>query len=369
MSTLRCADCLPLLSTGRRAGRLPRLLGLLMLVLLVHAWLASRLVGTAPAAPPTGAAPLRQPALWVRQLPRQSASPVAAPVAAPVATRPAATAAAPAEPQQRRAAEVLIDRPQDSAAGLVPGEAKRAPASPVQGAAPVAALAAAQAEDEPGLPPPLYPVHLPDAVQLRYALSINGQSGQALLIWRHDGQRYSLQLDGLPAMPGRPLLAQASQGAITAEGLAPERFVDRRRGGRQQAANFQHDTGHIVFSGPAVRYPAWPGAQDRLSWLAQLAAILAAGHAQPEVQLFVVDARGLGGLWRLQRLDDQWLPTPGGEAWLQQWQREPPRPEGLRVQAWLDPVRGHWPVQLRFSVPRSSHVLELRLLAEPTSPP
>ena len=363
MTTLRSADRLPMLSTGRRAGRLPRLLGLLMLVLLGHAWLASRLVHTGPAAPPTGAAPLRQPAVSVRQLPRQSAPPVAA----PVANRPVAPA--PAEAQQRRAAEVSIDRPQDTAAGLMPGEGALAPGPPAQGAAPVAALAAALAEDESGLPPPLYPVRLPDPVQLRYALSINGQSGEAVLIWRHDGQRYSLQLDGLPATPGRPLLAQASQGAVAAEGLAPERFVDRRRGGRQQAANFQHDTGHIVFSGPAVRYPAWPGAQDRLSWLAQLAAILAAGHAQPEVQLFVVDARGLGGLWRLQRLDDQWLPTPGGEAWLQQWQREPPRPEGLRVQAWLDPARGHWPVQLRFSVPRSGHVLELRLLAEPTSPP
>ncbi len=363
MTTPLSADRLPLLPTERRAGRSLRLLGLLMLVLLGHAWLASRLVSTAPAAPPAGAAPPRGPAMLVRQLPRQSAPAVAA----PVANRSAAPA--PAQLQQRQAAEVSIDRPRDTAAGLVPGEGSLALGSTAQVAAPVAALAAAQAEDESGLPPPLYPVRLPEPVQLRYALSINGQSGEAVLIWRHDGQRYSLQLDGLPAMPGRPLLAQASQGAIAAEGLAPERFVDRRRGGRQQAANFQHDTGHIGFSGPAIRYPAWPGAQDRLSWLAQLAAILAAGHAQPEVQLFVVDARGLGGLWRLQRLDDQWLPTPGGEAWLQQWQREPPRPEGLRVQAWLDASRGHWPVQLRFSVPRSGHVLELRLLAEPALPP
>ena len=167
----------------------------------------------------------------------------------------------------------------------------------------------------------------------------------------------------------RPLVTQASQGALDATGLAPERHLDRRRGGRQQAANFRRDIGRIGFSGPAVDYPAWPGAQDRLSWLAQLAAILGAGHAAPEVQLFVVDARGAGSLWRLQRLPDERLSTPMGEVLAQLWQRDPPRPEGLLVQAWLDANRGHWPVQLRFTAQRSGDVFELRLLAEPQPPP
>ena len=222
--------------------------------------------------------------------------------------------------------------------------------------------------DEDGTPPPLYPTRLPAPVQLRYALNYNGQSGEAVLSWRHDGQRYAMDLIGIAQTAGRPLLAQASQGALDVNGLAPDRFVDRRRGGRQQAANFRRDIERIGFSGPQRQFPAWPGAQDRLSWLAQLAAILAAGHVEPEVRLFVVDARGQGGTWRLQRLPDERLATSAGEVWLQRWQREPLRPEGLQVQAWLAPALGHWPVLLRFTALRSGDVIELRLLGEPRPP-
>lgn len=83
----------------------------------------------------------------------------------------------------------------------------------------------------------------------------------------------------------------------------------------------------------------------------------------------MVDARGAAAAWQLLRQGDERLPTPWGEAPLQVWQREPPRPEGLRVQAWLDASHGHWPVQLRFTAVRSGDVFELRLLAEPQPPP
>jgi len=51
------------------------------------------------------------------------------------------------------------------------------------------------------------------------------------------------------------------------------------------------------------------------------------------------------------------------------WRREPSRPEGLRVEVWLDPARGHWPVQLRFTAQRSGDVFALRLLDGPLAPP
>ena len=36
----------------------------------------------------------------------------------------------------------------------------------------------------------------------------------------------------------------------------------------------QREAGRITFSGPQVEYPLLPGAQDRISWLLQLAAVL-----------------------------------------------------------------------------------------------
>ncbi|GCL64296.1 hypothetical protein AQPW35_33770 [Rubrivivax pictus] len=215
-----------------------------------------------------------------------------------------------------------------------------------------------------GLPPPLYPTQLPPPTQLRYALLHNGQAGDAWLTWQHDGQRYQLTLQAQTAA-GVPLLQQASAGLLESHGLAPDRFTDRRRQGRTQAANFRRDTGQISYSGPPQQHPAWPGAQDRLSWLAQLVAVLAAtGSPPPEaVTLFVTDARGQAGLWQLQRQPDELLSTPGGAWPAQRWLREPPRPEGLRIEVWLpaDPAgpAGAWPLRLRLLVPRSGHQLEL----------
>ena len=228
--------------------------------------------------------------------------------------------------------------------------------------------------------PPVYATRIPPPVYLRYALRYNGQAGQATLSWRHDGARYQLALEGLGAT--QALVVQTSQGGFDSAGLAPERFTDRRRGGPLQAANFRRDIGRIGFSGPAVDYPAWPGAQDRLSWLPQFVAIrsaaasaagsIAAGAAdagQSTTRLFVVDARGGGALWHFQHAGDALLATALGPVVTQRWHREPPRPEGLRVEAWLDAARGHWPVLLRFTALRSGDVFELRLRDEPSLPP
>lgn len=235
--------------------------------------------------------------------------------------------------------------------------------------------------------PPVYATRIPPPVRLRYALRYNGRSGDATLDWRHDGARYQLALDGLGTTEA--LVVQTSQGGFDSAGVAPERFTDRRRGGRLQAAHFRRDIGRIGFSGPAVDYPAWPGAQDRLSWLPQFVAIRAAaaaaaatatgtstatatatGDAGPSAtSLLVVDARGAAALWHFQPDGEAWVASPLGPLATQRWRREPPRPEGLRVEAWLDATRGHWPVQLRFTALRSGDVFELLLQDEPGVPP
>jgi hypothetical protein len=166
------------------------------------------------------------------------------------------------------------------------------------------------------------------------------------------------------------LIEQLSQGGFDAAGLAPERLTDRRRGRGQRAVNFRRDIGRIGFSGPQVDYPAWPGAQDRLSWLAQIVAIQAAAtSALPLMTLFVADASGGAELWRFTLRGEAELDTALGRVAARQWTREPERPEGQRVELWLDAARGHWPVQIRFTVMRTGEVSELRLAAEPAEPP
>ena len=199
------------------------------------------------------------------------------------------------------------------------------------------------------------------------------------------GAAYSLQLQGLPVpladgpvaprLPGRPdghrpLIEQASQGQLDPNGLAPDRFTDRRGGRGQRAANFRRELGRIEFSGPSTVQPAWPGAQDRLSWWVQLPAIVAAAASVPaQVRLFVVDARGRGELWRFDYLGLAAGPAGSGRVAVQHWQHEPAQAESQRVELWLDPAQGHWPVQLRLTSLRTGERFELQLLAIEPSPP
>jgi hypothetical protein len=386
--TRQAAGALP-----RRAGRWWPALLLATAVLAWHAWLVALL---APQAPPAGAP--RTGLVQLRSLPapfpsRQPMPPVAA--ATPDATRrPGPATRAMSDQPVARPRAATTPRLVDTAAVAPPAPLSNpaADGAPTAASLPAAADSGAgrmvsttadtadtavdntadnSASPAEGQPPPVYPTRVPPPVQLRYALRYNGQAGEALLVWQHDGARYRLVLEGT-GLAGRALVAQASEGAFDSHGLAPDRFVDRRRNGPQQAANFRRDTGRIGYSGPAWQHPAWPGAQDRLSWLAQLAAILdAAGpSATPAaLQLFITDAHGHAGLWQLQRQPDQVGPAPWGPQAMQHWQREPPRPEGLRTDVWLaaqaGTPAGTWPLRLRFAVPRSGDVFELVLLAAP----
>lgn len=353
-------------------------------VLALHLALLSR-GGPVLAVPPGQArpGPLRPS---IQLLPRDGLGP-AVPTAGPRA--PALPGPLDAPGAVRQADGVAAPRP--AVAVRVPGSSAGPLADP---ALPVAADDAAGAADAAGAvpagagePPPLYPTRLPDAATLRYALHYHGRAGQAVLVWRPAGTSYTVQLQGLPATvpdapaasprsdrggtgPARPLIEQASQGQLDASGLAPDRFTDRRGGRTQRAANFRREQGLIAFSVPAEPVPAWPGAQDRLSWWVQMPAIVAAAAVVPaDVRLFVVDARGRGELWRFEYLGQVVAPAGAGPATVQHWRHEPAQPEGQRVELWLDPAQGHWPVQLRLTLLRSGARFELQLLAIDPPPP
>jgi len=192
---------------------------------------------------------------------------------------------------------------------------------------------------------PVYPTRMPPAGRWRYRLQRGLLVGNAELDWApQPDARYALQLQGWIA--GVSMLDWLSQGQLDAAGIAPERFALRRRGRDAHAANFQREAGKITFSGPTHELPLLPGAQDRLSWLLQLPAIVAAAPerfvAGASVVLFVSGARGDADVWTFvvqgaERVDDR----PA-----QNLVREPRRLYGLRAEIWLDPAEHHLPVRV-----------------------
>jgi hypothetical protein len=171
------------------------------------------------------------------------------------------------------------------------------------------------------------------------------------LHWQHDDARYELRLEA--AVASAPAFEWHSIGSLDAAGVAPDRFVDRRRGRGAQAANFQRDIGKLTFSGPSLELPLPPGAQDRLSWMPQLAGIVAAEPARwragERIRLFVAGARGEAELWTFSVHGPESLLLPGEQLTAWKLVREPDRPYGTRVDVWLDPGRHYFPVRARLS--------------------
>ena len=275
---------------------------------------------------------------------------------------PVPTSSAP--PRVARTAPPLPAAPPPAVRDAPPTDRAEPPQADTDGEGPPAVAPGTQ-------PPPVYPTRMPDPARLRYALRMGvgaaARQADATLTWQHDAEGYRLALDADER--GAPLIAQHSSGVFDAAGLSPEQFSDQRRGRRARSASFQRDSGRVTFSSARVEQPAWPGVQDRLGWIVQLAAIArAAGRVPPEVALFVVDARGAGDVWTFASQGVDTIPGPAGPVDAVRLLREPLRRFDWRIEAWLDPALDFWPVRLRMSLPGSGAVFELDLQGAPTSP-
>jgi hypothetical protein len=205
---------------------------------------------------------------------------------------------------------------------------------------------------------------MPPPVTLNFDLRRGPLGAQASLRWESGPAGYTLDLQA--GALGQRLPGSSSRGAIDAAGVAPERYVEHRRGRELRAANFQRDAGRISFSGPAVEYPLLAGAQDRLSWIVQLAAVLAANPglaaAGGEVSMFVAGARGDGEVWVFAVVGGESVELAGGErVEALKLQRQARRPYDTEVQVWLDPARHHLPVRLRLAVRAGGEASEFLL--------
>ena len=197
-----------------------------------------------------------------------------------------------------------------------------------------------------GVVVPVYATRMPPPVTLQYELRSGLLSGSGELQWRPTRDGYSMQLTGRAA--GLSVMTQVSQGGFDAAGLAPVRFTDQRLRGAAQAANFRRDAGIISFSGPSVQHPLAPGTQDRLSWMAQLAAVLEAQPAKAPLQrvvLRVVDARGDLSVWSFVNVGADTVLTGMGSKTTQKYLREAADPHDSRVEVWVDPSLHHLPAR------------------------
>ena len=325
--------------------RTRRLFGLTLVVLAAHAiawWIA---VGGMPSLAFARAGARR--VAWV-SVPRRAQVPAATPDGA-AAVPPPAVAPAPMRPSAR-----VTPAPAGDGGG---GASRRTP--------PAAAAW------------PVYATRPPPSATLRYALVQTGQAasaaGRAELEWRRDATAFSLRL--ALAVDGRPPREWQSNGTFDAAGVAPLRLVEREKGRDKRSVNFDRDRGVVRFSGASGTSAVAAGAQDRWSWIAQLAAIAEAqargGRRTAHWDLQVAGLRGELERWTFRVLPPGDPPPelrPQGNELSASADRAPAllhvlrateRPYDLRIEAWLSPSLHHLPAGLRMSTPPSNWSLSL----------
>ncbi|MFO1328314.1 MAG: DUF3108 domain-containing protein [Rubrivivax sp.] len=307
----------------------------------------------APAPPPAPPPPRRVPR------PRAAAP---SPAPAPEAAAPAPAAEPPPAPALAPVPEPTPAPPEPAAAP--PAMADAAASAPVADAAPTPAPVEAARAGAAGDAVPTYATRVPASASLRYELRRGLLSGEGELHWRPGPEGYELVVEGRAF--GMPLLGWTSRGAFDAAGLAPQRFVDRRRGRDLRAANFQRDKGVISYSSSTVEHALLAGAQDRLSWMLQLAAIVEADARRFEpgerVLMQVAGARGDADLWTFSVTAREAVDLPAGRVdGALVLRREPRRPFDTVVEVWLDPARQHLPVRLKLASAGGDDALEFLL--------
>ncbi len=380
-----------MLSAGADSRRRRALATLALLALAIHALLIGGIEpGPAPLPTPGGAATLQVRTILAPVLapPEPPPPPPAAPAPEPLPTPPPPPRRVVPVPPEAVPAEgsvngppsepVLNPEPLHTANPQslpLPVEAEAAASAPalasvvapalasasVPTSAAAAALPASDALAESS-PPPLYATRLPPAATLRYELRRGRLSGSGDLLWRPEGERYTLRLEG--SVVGLNVLTQVSEGVLDAHGLAPLRFTDQRARRAAVAANFEREAGRIRFSGPSHEVPWQPGVQDRLSWMVQLAAVAGAEPARlaagERIVLQVVGARGDASLWAFRSEGPETLTLFSERIETVRLLREPRSAYDTRVEVWLDPARHHLPVRATLGSGDEDR-LELRL--------
>lgn len=246
--------------------------------------------------------------------------------------------------------------------------------APVEAASPAVPTRAAA--------PATYRAAPPAAATLLYDVRRGGAAGAASLTWSIDSEgRYALELQGRAAPPAGPAQGRAtvtagaalaphwtSHGRLDAAGIAPERFAVSRRGRERHAANFRRAAGIVSFAGSARTWPLLAGAQDRLSWMVQLAAVLRAepalAAAGRQISMMVVGAHGDAGIWTFTVQGLEEIEGPSGEP-LRAWRltREAAQAYDPHVQVWAAPDLQHWPVRMTLTLPQRGESTEFRLRA------
>jgi len=202
---------------------------------------------------------------------------------------------------------------------------------------------------------PIYATVFSEAASARYRVTRGTRAGEGLLAWRPSQGAYRLTFDA-PDVGW----TQSSEGAFDAAGLAPRRYLERTSRSAR-STNFDAEAGVVRFSASNARQAWLPGSQDRLGWIVQLGAVIAAepglAITGARIVLPVAGVRGEAMRWDFVVRGVEPLETPAGAVATVHLAREPASSKDIGIDVWLDPALPALPVRVEWRTPLNGTVL------------
>ena len=302
-------------------------------------------------APPADEESLEAPSYEATLAPAALPGPAAAPIPAP-APKPRPRKA---RPRPGEAVAFLPVAVEESALAL-PEEA-----APEAGIEPLYDKVALAMPAPPAVPklPDFRPDALPPEVTIAYSLTSAFADGEAEYSWSRDGDRYqitgSAQAVGFFTLFLEGRIDQSASGRVTAEGLRPERFTERRGQTPEEGLRFDWEGRQVEFiKEDSVRTA--PLTEPTVDWLSMIFQLAHAPPAGDTLSLRVFTQRRLYQ-YRLQVLGVEELDLPFGRARTLHLRHAGEKPEEA-VDVWLGVDQYYLPVKLRYPVARNRLVVE-----------
>ncbi len=279
--------------------------------------------------------------------------PLPAPADNAIAAAPESAASAPVQEAAIAAAPAAI---QGAAGGTGGGTAGGKGSNPPSGSGGAASAGTAGSGSSPqGAITGPTALRVPGSVQMAFA--VTGQQGTSpmqgvfgRLDWLQDGNAYDARL--ALTFLFRTLRSQHSSGVIGPTGIEPARFSDNRK--TEVASHFVRDQGKVVFSNNAPSVTLLAGAQDRLSVVLQLGAMLAGDPARfpagSAISVQTISARD-AEVWTFNVEGEEKLSLPAGDFTVRKLTRSPRREFDDRIELWLAPELGYLPVRIKQTQP------------------
>ncbi|SEA68824.1 DUF3108 domain-containing protein [Variovorax sp. YR216] len=209
------------------------------------------------------------------------------------------------------------------------------------------------------------PLRISGSVRLAFAATAQ-QGAQPMqgafgdLVWQQDGTHYdaSLSIKFLFVT----FRSTRSTGAIGPTGIEPQRYSDKRRS--EVASHFVRDQKTVVFSNNSPAVPLLAGAQDRLSVVLQLGALMAGDPGRyPPDSVIAVQTVGTSDaeIWTFTLSGEEQVAVQAGEFTARKLTRNPRKPFDDKIELWLAPDLGYLPIRIRQTQPNGDFIdLQLR---------